>query len=183
MPEMTIFYVNQAYQSYKNNKKVYYCDFFILGQVTPRLNPPEDLKNYELKKNEAVIFRPKYDTVSGEFLGLVETLGYLTVRGDSMECFFDYGYSKDNSKVLYSNHKMKIPNSFSATIFNRHRIQYASGAFDTEFLRTYFFHPSATDRIEDINRYMNSVNLILIDINQNEFEAEGGNFDPSKLDF
>ena len=133
-----------------------------------------------LKKNEAVIFRPKYDTVSGEFLGLVETLGYLTVRGDSMEYFFDYGYSKDNSKVLYSNHKMKIPNRFSATILNRHL---SIGAFDTEFLRTYFFHPSATDRIEDINRYMNSVNLILIDISQNEFEAEGRNFDPSKLDF
>ena len=133
-----------------------------------------------LKKNEAVIFRPKYDTVSGEFLGLVETLGYLTVRGDSMECFFDYGYSKDNSKVLYSNHNMKIPNRFSATILNRHL---SIGAFDTEFLRTYFFHPSATDRIEDINRYMNSVNLILTDISQNKFEAEGGNFDPSKLDF
>ena len=50
MTEMTIFYVNQAYQSYKDNKKVYYCDFFILGQVTPCLNPPEDLKNYELEK-------------------------------------------------------------------------------------------------------------------------------------
>ena len=40
MPEMTIFYVNQAYQSYKDNKKVYYCDFYVLGQVTPCLNPP-----------------------------------------------------------------------------------------------------------------------------------------------
>ena len=30
---------------------------------------------------------------------------------------------------------------------------------------------------------MNSVNLVLIDINQNKFEAEGGNVDPSKLDF
>ena len=39
MPEMTIFYVNQAYESYKDNKKVYYCDFYILGQVTPCLNP------------------------------------------------------------------------------------------------------------------------------------------------
>ena len=50
MPEMTIFYVNQAYQSYKDNKKVHYCDFFILGQVTQCLKPPKDLKNYELKE-------------------------------------------------------------------------------------------------------------------------------------
>ena len=26
MPEITIFYVKQTYQSYKDNKKVYYCD-------------------------------------------------------------------------------------------------------------------------------------------------------------
>ena len=36
--EMTIFYINQANQSYKDNKKVYYCDFCVLGQVTPCLN-------------------------------------------------------------------------------------------------------------------------------------------------
>ena len=61
-------------------------------------------------------------------------------------------------------------------------MQYESGAFDTEFSRTYFFLPSTTDRTEDINHYIKSVNLIPIDINQNEFEAEGRNFDPSKLD-
>ena len=126
---------------------------------------------------------PKYDTVYRIFLGLVETLGYLTIRGDSMECFFDYDYSKENSKVLYSHHKMKIPNSFLGTIFNRHRIQYESSALDTESSKTYFFLPSTTDRIEEINRYMSSVNLIPTDIPQNEFEVGGGNFDPSKLDF
>ena len=46
------------------------------------LNPPEDLKDYVPKDNEAKIVRPKYDVVSGQFLELVETLGYLTVRGD-----------------------------------------------------------------------------------------------------
>ena len=39
---MSIFYVNQYYQNYKYNKKVYYCDFYILGQATPCLNIPED---------------------------------------------------------------------------------------------------------------------------------------------
>ena len=100
-----------------------------------------------------------------------------------MEYFFDYGYSKENSKVFYSMHKMKIPNSFSATIFNQHRIQYESGAMDTEFSKTYFFLPSATDRIVNINRYMNSVNLIPIDIHQHEFEVDDGDFDLSKLGF
>ena len=95
MPEMTIFYLNQAYQSSKGNKKSDYSDLFILGQVTPCLNPPENLNSYDVKKNEAKTFRPKYDTVSGQFLGLVETLGYLTAHGDSIKCFLDYGYSKE----------------------------------------------------------------------------------------
>ena len=92
MPEMTTFYLNQAYQSYKDNKRICYWDLLIFGQVTPFLNPPEDLSNFEVKDNEAKIVRPKYDTVSDQFLDLVETLGYLTVRGDTVECFFDYGY-------------------------------------------------------------------------------------------
>ena len=154
MPEMTAFYINQSYLSYKDNKEVYYCDVFIIGQVTPMLNPPEDLKNYVPKENEAKIMRPKHNVTSGQFLGLVKTLGYLTVRGGDRECFFDYGYNKENSKVLYSTHKMKIPNSFSSTIFSRHRIQYEPGALlDTDSPKIFFFLPSATDRIEGINRH------------------------------
>ena len=87
MPEKTAFYINQAYLSQKDNKKIYYCDVFILGRVTPTLNPPEDLKDYVPKDNEVKIVRPKYDVVSGQFLGLVETLGYLIVRGASVNVF------------------------------------------------------------------------------------------------
>lgn len=124
LPELTIFYVSQGYLSYKDNKKIYYCATYIIGQVLPMLNPPESLKNYELKSNEARIIRPKYDHVSGQFLGLVDTLGYLTVRGSEAEYFFDYGFNKENRKVLYSTHKTKVLSTFSSTIFNRHRIQY-----------------------------------------------------------
>ena len=125
-----------------------------MGQVTPCLNPPEDLKNYKCQPNEAKIYRLKYDTVSGESLGLFQTLGYLTVPGDNGECLLDYGYSKDNSKILHSHYKMKIPNSFSGTMFNRHRIQFESGDLNTDSSNVYFFLPSTTYRIEDINKYM-----------------------------
>ena len=33
------------------------------------------------------MYRPRYDTVTGQFLGLHETLGYITVRGDANEWF------------------------------------------------------------------------------------------------
>ena len=187
LPENTIIYTNQAYQSYKDNKKAYYVHYYLLGQVNQCLNLPEDLQNYECLPNEAKIYRPKYDNVTGEFLGLYKTIGYLTVRGDNQECFFDYGYSKDNSKVLYSHHShhnMKIPNSFSGTMFNRHRIQYESGTLDTDFSKVYFFLPSIMDRIEKINRHMGSVNLVPIDISEDTFEVEGSSeFVLYKLDY
>lgn len=89
-----MFYVNQGYQSYKDKKKVYHADYYIIDQINQCLNPPENLSSYEFKEIEAKIYRPRYDTVTGLFLDLYETLGYLIVRGDSDECFFDYGFSK-----------------------------------------------------------------------------------------
>ena len=59
------------------------------------------LIDYEFKSNDTKITRPKYDIVSGRFLGRVETLGYLIVSGDKFEFFLDYGYSKNISKILY----------------------------------------------------------------------------------
>ena len=178
LPKMTIFYVNQAYLSYKDNKKIYYTDVYIIDQVVPLLNPPEDMKNYVPKSDELKIIKPKHDPVTGQFLGLIESLSNVTVRDEQVH-FFVYGYNKENSKILYNTHRMKIPNSFSTTIFNRHRIQYESGAVsEPDFSKVFFFLPSTTDRIEDSNRYLGSVNLNPIDIELSEF---GSNFDPSRL--
>ena len=83
-PELATLYINQAYFK----KKIYYHDLFVVGQATPMLNPPEDLENYVPEEDKVKILRPKYDVLSGQFLGLVETLAYLTVRGDKRVCFF-----------------------------------------------------------------------------------------------
>ena len=183
-PENLVFYINQGYQSYKDDKKAYYVDYYTVGQINQCLNPPESLNSYEFKENEAKIYRPRYDTVSDQFLGLYETLGYLMAQGDSDEWFFDYGFLKQNSKILHSYHKNRTLNSSFGTFFNRHRIQYESGAFNTESSKIYFFLPSITDRSKDINRHMGSVNLIPIDISEDSFEEEGEiAFDPSKLDY
>lgn len=68
-----------------------------------------------------------------------------------------------------------MPNSFCDTFFNRHRIQYESGAFaNNEFSNVYFFLPSITDRSEETNRYiMGSVNLVPIDIEEDSYKVEG----------
>ena len=73
----------------------------------------------------------------GQFMGLYETLRYLMVRGDSDECFLDYGYLKQNSKILHSYHRKRMPNSFSGIFLNRHRVQYDSGALNTGFSKLF----------------------------------------------
>ena len=100
LPENSLIYLNQGYQSYKDNKKFYHGDFFILGQVNEVLNPLEDLSTYEFKDWEVKLFRQRYDPITGTFLGLYETLGYIMVRGDTDEHFLDYGYSKKDSSLL-----------------------------------------------------------------------------------
>lgn len=79
------------------------------------------------------MFCRRYDTVAGQFQGLYETLVYIIVRGDTDECFLDYGFWKQNSKILYYFHKKRMPNNLSGKFFNRHKIQYESGAFQLTF--------------------------------------------------
>lgn len=180
LPESTIFYINQSYLNYKDNKKIYHTDLSITWQIVPLLNQQEDLEQYVSKDNEVKLLRAKYDMTTGNFLGMENCLAYLTVCGDFHEQFFDYDYSKDNSKILYSVQKLKVPNSFTSTIFNKHRIQYESGVFsETDFSDVLFFLPSTVDRIEKINRCLGSVNLNPIDIEIDKFSKK---FDPSKLD-
>lgn len=109
------------------------------------MNPPEDLENYEFGQREKNFYRPRYSTITGKFKGLCETLGYIMVRGDADECFLGYSFWKQNSKILRSFYKKRIPSSFSATFFNRHRIQYESGVFKRNIhTLTFFFHQQQT---------------------------------------
>ena len=165
--------------SYKDNKKIYCNDIVIIGQITPLLNQPEDISEYAPKEDKVKILRPRCDATKGEFLGLEYCTAYLTVRNDLNEQFYDYSYSKENSKLLYSTHKIKILSSFSTTIFSRHRLQYESGAFAETDLSNTFFLLSTVDRTGKINRYLDSVNPNMIDIGLNEF---GEKFNPAVLD-
>ena len=43
LPENTVFYVNQGYQSRKDGKKVYYRDVFTIPQIIPLSHQPKDI--------------------------------------------------------------------------------------------------------------------------------------------
>ena len=80
-------------------------------------------------------------------------------------------------------HKKRIPSLFSGTFFNRHKLQFESGGLQTTYSNVYYFVPSTTDRSEEVNRYLGSVNLSPIDMTKSAFETENNvSFDPSKLD-
>ena len=57
LPENTVFYINQAYQSFKDGEKVYYIDVFIIAQMMPLAHQPKDIESYELKEDEVKIFK------------------------------------------------------------------------------------------------------------------------------
>ena len=43
--ENRFIYLNQGYLTIEDNKILFYADYYILGQVTECLNPPEDISN------------------------------------------------------------------------------------------------------------------------------------------
>ena len=82
-----------------------------MGQLTIAANQPNDIEMYECKKNEAKLIKCLYDQTTDNSLELRKELAYIVLCGDSMECFFSYGYNEKKSKVLYSVAKDKIPNA------------------------------------------------------------------------
>ena len=182
-PENSLIYINQAYLAIQQNKKIYYCDYFILGQVIEACNLPKDISKYELKGREVKFFHPRYNKDTGEFLGLYETDGFLVVCGDAEEIFLNYGFDKKKSQVLYTNYRRKIPNSFCGTIFNRHRSVIECRETDLTTPSLNFFLPSITDRSETVNQYLNNISISPLDIKQKQEMSGNVMFNPQKLDY
>ena len=84
-PENALIYINQAYLTIYKIKKIFYANYFILGQIIEASNPPKDIKNYELQDREVKHLSPKYSPETGDFQGLYETIGFIVVRGDDDE--------------------------------------------------------------------------------------------------
>ena len=129
LPENTLFYANQGYQSYKDGENCYYNDIYIVPQIMPLAHQPKDIQSYDCKDDEVKILRTKYDPATGKFLGIECCVALITVKNNPEEQFFDYSYVKANLKMLYSTRKSKIPSSFKATAFGSHKNQYEGGVF------------------------------------------------------
>ena len=143
----------------------------------PLARQPKDIGSYQLKDDKVKILSASYDPISGEFLGIEYCIGLITVKNDADKQFFDYGYNKDNSKLLYSTKKLKIPSSFKATVFGEHKMQYEGGAFSEEdFSQIFLYLLLTVDRSEKINKYLTSVHLKPFHV---DISSLGENFNPA----
>ena len=85
--ENTLFYVNQEYQSYKDGKKCYYNDIYIVAQIMPLVHQPKEIESYDCKEHEVKILRTKYNPAPRTFLGIEYCIALITVKNDPEEQF------------------------------------------------------------------------------------------------
>ena len=123
---------------------------------------------------------PRYDPETEEFKGLCATIRYLVVRRSPEEVFFNYGFNKKKSRIIYLHYRRRVSSSFFGTIFNWHRTMIERGEADNELLNIYFFLPAITDRSEEINQYLNNVPVSKTYMSQEQMNTwSGSKFDPS----
>ena len=63
-PENSITCINQGYLTVQGNKRMFYDNYYILGQIIDAINPPENIENYVCKDCE--FYRPCYDPQTGQ---------------------------------------------------------------------------------------------------------------------
>lgn len=65
--EYTIFYINQAQSTVQKGDKMLYANYFILGQVIPAANVPDEVDNYRCSAGKLKIIELLYDPETGQF--------------------------------------------------------------------------------------------------------------------
>ena len=186
-PKNTLVLVNQGTVSLvKGGEKAIYLDFVIIGQLMPAANidPKIDLDNYECKENEVILYIPVYNTATGLYGGLVKKLAYITLRGDAKEKFMSYGYSKENSSLLYCS--MKKPLSiFNCTAFKKHvSFLLDENQNHAKFPNLFLYLSSTLHRKEEFLHWKDNVHLHPVDLTYDDIKQVAGQnqMDPSWLD-
>ena len=76
-PENSLIYINQAYLTIQKNKKIYYRNYFIQGQIIEACNPPSDIGKYELQDRGLNSSAPGITKRLVSFLDCMKPLVYL----------------------------------------------------------------------------------------------------------
>ena len=156
-------YINQGSLSVvKGVEKAIDLDFVILGQIMPIANPDPkfDIDNYVCKDNEVIIYCPVYNKSTEVYGGLTKKVGYITLRGDSGERYFSYGYNKEKISLFFSSMKTELPSISSCTAFKKHiSFLIDQNQNQAKFSEMFFYLPSILDRIEAFLEWKEHVHL------------------------
>ena len=151
-PENTFVYASQApVSTVKGGERAIYVEFVVLAQLIPIANPDPsiNLDTYEFKENETLLYMFVYNKATGLCSGLTKKLARITLRGEVNERFYSYGYSKENSSVLYCTMKHPLPNVFHCTTFKkRHGDLLNENQNKQKLSKMYLYLPSTLDRKE-----------------------------------
>ena len=158
-------------------------DHFILGQIIPDANIPEDIESYNCEENKVKTIRSLYDVKTREFQGLRKIIGLINVREDDKVFIFDYGFNKNFYNPTFSKSIKEYFHRFSGNVFNNHKSKVLNEKRET-FSKLLSFLPSTTDRKEEINRHLSNVSLHPIKFCYNDFQKlspSNSTFVPSDL--
>ena len=120
---------------------VIYADYFIIGQMNPVFNVPDEIEcvmTYECAADEVTLIRHLHNISSCEFKGLTKTLAYIMVKGDDNETFFLYGYVNNKFKIIYSAEKRDYQ-MYLLVLFSRNILLRFSTSIGTRSFRKCFF--------------------------------------------
>ena len=79
--ENSLVYINQEYLTIKDNRKLFYADYYLIGQSNECANLPEDIEIYVCADKQVKVYCPHYDPLTDHFFGLYEALEHNVVRG------------------------------------------------------------------------------------------------------
>ena len=186
-PENTLVYINNGTVSAVKGGHAIYLDFFnvIISQILPVANHPADidLGNHKYQDNEVLLYVPLYNTENGLYRGLDKKFVNIILRGDINETLYSYDHNKEKSKILYCLNKQPLPNIFQCTAFKKH-MSYLLDQKKLQFSKMFMFLSSTLDQKEELNQYLNNVNLHPIDVSYDKLKAYNNHedFNPPDLD-
>ena len=82
IPEHTIMYLNQSRITYKDSKKIYYAEYFVLGQILERSHSPKNLEDIVLGSEMLFLFVQDTILILVNLKASTKCLGKVIVRGD-----------------------------------------------------------------------------------------------------
>ena len=182
IPENTLVYVNQGSVSLaKGGGQAIYLEFVVCGQLMPIANPDAtiNMETHVFKENQALLYEPIYNKTTGLYGDLTKRLAHITLR------FYNYGYLKEKSTLLYCSMKKPLPNIFHYTTFKKHHgFILDENQKQAKFSNMFLDLPSTLDRKEEFLQWKDHVHLYPVDVSYDQLKAinNGGDMNPALLD-